>query len=104
MKKGFIALIAIGIGVSGCGIVSAPPPWQDGHVMLAGDAEGIRSFFDGANGLVSNARTQDPMCNSAHWQLRGHQETERTKRGCTNCGGFLRKLFGTSQPKEVEGS
>src|SRR4051794_40554818 len=98
----FVALAVLAIATSGCGVISAPSPWQDGHVMLAGDAEGVRAFFDGANGLVANAKTQDPMGNSAHWQLRAHQETEKTKRACQNCG-FLQKLTGGTQ-NEGQGS
>lgn len=98
MKRLFVGFLLV-ITASGCGLNYAPAPWQEGSVVLAGDAEGVRAFFDGANGLVSNAKTTDPLGNSAHWQMRAHQETERTKRGCRNCG-FIQKLRGETTNTE----
>ncbi len=95
MTKLLIATIGA-LALTGCvlpgGVIG------DGFTM-AGTPEGLKAYFDGTNGLVTNARTQDPEGNSAHWQARAVQEQEITKRKCSNCG-FLGKLFSKEAPRQ----
>jgi hypothetical protein len=74
-----IALVLITVLSSGC-MSFIPSPFQRGNVVLAGDADGVESLMDGLNGFVANGHTQDPMSNSAHWEHRKNQETQRTRR------------------------
>jgi hypothetical protein len=87
MTRIIIGLVAVA-ALSGCAIGGVT---GDGFTM-SGSAEGIRSYFDGMNGIVTNTKTTDPEGNSAHWEMRAVQEQEQTKRKCSNCG-FLGKLF-----------
>lgn len=86
MKKTILILMIM--ACSGCAIGGAA---GDGFTM-SGSSEGLRAYFDGMNGIVTNTKTTDPSGNSAHWQMRAVQEQEQTKRKCSNCG-FLGKLF-----------
>jgi hypothetical protein len=95
MTKVIVALIGV-TALTGCGMAFGGAT-GDGFTM-SGTAEGLRAFYDGNNGLITNARTQDPEGNSAHWQMRAVQEQEQTKRKCANCG-FLGKLFSKEQPQ-----
>lgn len=63
-------------------------------VAIAGSPEGIRAFFDGANGLVAAGKTEDPKGDSAFWHHRHAQEQQITRRG-----GFLGKLLGNNEAK-----
>lgn len=83
-----IAIALIATTMTGC-MSFTPNPFQDGNVVLAGDAEGVRSLMDGLNGLVANGKTTDPLGDSAHWQHRKQQESQRTARI-----GFFNKLKG----------
>ena len=96
MTKLLIGLIGIA-ALSGCGMAFGGAT-GDGFTM-SGTAEGLRAFYDGNNGLITNSRTQDPEGNSAHWQMRAVQEQEQTKRKCSNCG-FLGKLFSKEAPMQ----
>jgi hypothetical protein len=95
MKKVILAVL-IATSSTGC-LGFTPSPFQRGNVVLAGDADGIESLMDGLNGFVANGATQDPMGNSAHWEHRKHQEAQRTRRSCSNCG-FFNKLTGSQSP------
>jgi len=66
-------LFTLTILTSGCGIMG------DG-VVLYGTPEGIRSFYDGQNALITNAKTQLRDGNSAAWRHRQAQEREVTDR------------------------
>ncbi len=94
MKKITIGLVAVA-ALSGCAIGGVA---GDGFQM-AGTAEGMRAYFDGLNGIVTNTKTTDPEGDSAHWQMRAVQEQEQTKRKCSNCG-FLGKLFSKEAPRQ----
>lgn len=83
MRKVIVAVFLMSL--TGC-MSFTPSPFQRGSVVLAGDAEGVESLMDGINGLVANGATQDPLGNSAHWEHRRHQEDQRTRRACANCG------------------
>jgi hypothetical protein len=74
-----IAIALIATTMTGC-MSYTPNPFQDGNVVLAGDAEGVRSLMDGLNGLVANGKTQDALGDSAHWQHRKQQEQQKTNR------------------------
>ena len=63
---------AIVVVMTGCTSFSANRMFQDsnqGFVMLAGDAEGIRAYNDGLVGHITEARN-DPKVKSAYWQSR----------------------------------
>jgi hypothetical protein len=99
-----VTLGSVAIGSTGCGVML---PSSDSFVMY-GTESSLRAYHDSLNGLISNSRTTDPLGDSAYWQARKEQETEKTKRGCNNCG-FFNKLMGGAQkferePKEVAGS
>ena len=94
MTKTLIALIGVA-ALTGCSIGGVA---GDGFQM-AGSPEGMRAYFDGINGIVSNTKTTDPEGRSAHWEMRAVQEQEATKRKCSNCG-FLGKLFSKEQPQK----
>lgn len=79
--------------LSGC-LAFAPSPFQNGSVVLAGDAEGVESLMDGLNGLVANGHTQDSIGDSAHWKHRANQEMQRTRRL-----GVFQKLTGMEAAK-----
>ena len=89
--KRLVAVAVLG-AVSGCGVISLPSPMDDGHIIVSGDAAGMRAFGDSLSGLITNSKTQDPNGDSAYWQFRAHSETESTKRACKNCKGLWQKL------------
>lgn len=91
--KMIIATIGV-LALTGCAIGGVA---GDGFTM-SGSAEGVRAYFDGMNGIVTNTKTTDPEGNSAHWQMRAVQEQESTKRKCSSCG-FLGKLFAKEPAK-----
>lgn len=90
-----VALLMASCPLYGC-MAFVPSPMQRGSIVLAGDADGVESFLDGLNGLVASGNTQDPTGDNAHWQHRKHQEEQRTRRHCKNCG-FVQKLTGTDK-------
>lgn len=47
-----------------------------GFVMLAGDAEGIRAYNDGLNGLITNTKAS-PDIRSSYWQNRDEEVSVR---------------------------
>lgn len=96
MTRIIVALIAV-TALTGCGLATGGVV-GDGFTM-SGTAEGVRAYFDGMNGIVTNTKTTDPEGNSAHWQMRAVQEQEQTKRKCSNCG-FLGKLFSKEAPRQ----
>ena len=86
MKQiGFALLLISSVASSGCGVLL---PSSDTFVMI-GNEESIRAYHDGINGVISNAKTQDPMGNSAYWDSRQAQERQRNQRS-----GFWQKLTG----------
>lgn len=85
-RKILLALLTLGSGaISGCGVLL---PSSDTFVMI-GNEEAIRAYHDSVNGLVTNAKTQDPSGNSAYWEARHEQEQLRTQRV-----GFWQKITG----------
>lgn len=98
---GFVAS-AILAGVvavcSGCAVTS---PTGEGHVAISGDARGIKAFYDGMNGMITNGKAS-PDQDTAHWQMRKLQEKEETKR--KYAPSFLDKLFGNDKavPQDTE--
>ena len=70
MKRKLCLIIPITAALTGC--TSHMRMFEDsdnGYVMLTGDAEGIRAYNDGLNGLITNARG-NPDIKSAYWQNR----------------------------------
>ena len=94
MKK--ILFAALIVAQTGCGVIFP-------DVMIAGSAEGYRAYADGNSALITNAKTTDPLGDSASWQHRKEQEKEITKRRCTNCGFFQKLTGGSTQPAKQEG-
>ncbi len=92
--KTLIATISI-LALTGCAVGGVT---GDGFTM-SGSSEGIRAYFDGMNGIVTNTKTTDPEGRSAHWEMRAVQEQEATKRKCSNCG-FLGKLMGRGEAQK----
>lgn len=90
--KQFI-FVAILIAQSGCGLLLP-------EVMIAGTADGYRAYADGNSALITNAKTTDPLGDSAAWQHRKEQEKEITKRRCHNCGFFNKLTSASTQPKQ----
>lgn len=82
------ALLTLGSGATGCGVLL---PSSDTFVMI-GNEEAIRAYHDSVNGLVTNAKTQDPSGNSAYWEARHEQEQLRGTRV-----GFWQKLTSGSE-------
>jgi hypothetical protein len=78
-----VLLLTLGSGATGCGVLL---PSSDTFVMI-GNEEAIRAYHDSVNGLVTNAKTQDPTGNSAYWEARHEQEQARVQRV-----GFWQKL------------
>lgn len=99
-KRASIAVLFATCPMYGCALYTTNPA-EEGSVIVAGSSEGVRSLFDGLNGLVTNAKTTDPVGQSAYWTGRAYQEEQKTKRICRHCG-FLQKL--TAPPTEVQGS
>jgi hypothetical protein len=87
MKK--IIFAALIVAQTGCGILFP-------DILVAGSAEGYNALADGANAMITNTKSTDPMGDSAAWQHRKQQEQEITKRKCAKCG-FFGKLIGTSE-------
>jgi hypothetical protein len=94
MKR--IILAALLVAQTGCGLLLP-------EVLVAGTAEGYRAYADGNSALITNAKTTDPLGDSASWQHRKQQEQEITKRRCTNCGFFQKLTGGSTQPAKEEG-
>lgn len=75
-----LAAIAAGSVMSSCTGVGASNMFSSserGFVMLAGDAEGIRAYNDGLNGIISNTKASRDV-KSSYWQNRD-KETEVRK-------------------------
>lgn len=64
-------------------------------VFIAGSPEGIKSYMDGMNGLVSNGKAT-PNTDTPHWRTRRAQEHETTNRAMAP--SILDHLFGSSTP------
>lgn len=60
-----------------------------GFVMLAGDAEGIRAYNDGVNGIISNTKASKDV-KSSYWQNRDNETMVRTFRTPYYRGDHLR--------------
>lgn len=76
---------------SGCGALSLPSPAQEGTIMLAADAKGMKAFGDTLNGLVTNGKAS-PDQDTAHWIARKAEMDNETKRA--QVPGFWQKLIG----------
>lgn len=93
MKK----VILIALLCSGCGIVYTPNPLQKGHILVAGDAEGMRAFSDMNTGLVAEGKTPGNM-KSSYFQHRDLSEQEQTRRALAP--SFLQGLFASPAPAQ----
>lgn len=81
----------IAMYTTGCGgVIAAPSPLDEGHILLSADERGMRAFGDMVVGVQNEARTPADM-KSSHYQLREAAEAERTKRELAP--GFLSRLF-----------
>ena len=70
------AALAALLASSGCSGVMSHRMFEDsdtGFVLLTGDAEGIRAYNQGLNGLITNTKAS-PDIKSSYWQVR-EQET-----------------------------
>lgn len=79
MKTYCIALAFIAVVTQGCTGITANRMFESsdsGFVMLAGDAEGIRAYNDGLNGLVTNTKSS-PDIKSSYWQNRDSETQVR---------------------------
>lgn len=66
--------------LTGCsGVMATNAALEDDHVLVYGSSEGIRSFFDGANGLITNGKASADTQDTPYYQLR--RETIRAKFG-----------------------
>lgn len=85
MKRVLFAVVVVTIGsvAAGCGVVL---PSSDPFIMY-GTEESLRAYHDSLNGLIVNAKTQDPNGNSAYWDTRQAQT-----RAEQNHRGFWQKL------------
>lgn len=92
MKK----VILIALLASGCGVIYTPNPLQKGHILVAGDAEGMRAFSDMSTGLVNEGKTPGNL-KSSYFQHRDLTETETTRRALAP--SFLQGLF-AAPPQE----
>lgn len=90
MKRIIIAvtLLTLGSAATGCGVVL---PSSDPFIMY-GTEESLRAYHDSLNGLIVNAKTQDPSGNSAYWDTRQAQV-----RSEGNYRGFWQKLTSGSE-------
>lgn len=79
--KAAMAVVA-SAGLTGCTTFGASNMFSDsdrGFVMIAGDAEGIRAYNDGINGIISNTRVSKDT-KSPYWQNREVETEVRTFR------------------------
>jgi hypothetical protein len=83
MGKVIVLLLLIG-SLSGCGLTG------EGHILVAGDAQGMRSFGDALNGLVTNGKASADQ-DTAHWIARKSEDVQLTTRAGQ---GFWQKLVG----------
>ena len=89
MKTKILMLASVVLVASGCssfGVHRMFDNNENGFVMLAGDAEGIRSYNDGLNGLVTNTKT-DGSIKSSYWQNREKETSVRALRFQVNKRG-----------------
>lgn len=84
-------LTCTAVYLSGCGVVSLPSPMQRGHILVSGDAEGMRAFGDTINGLVSEGKASADI-KGAYWQHREATEAQETARAMRP--SILENLFG----------
>lgn len=68
-----VSIIALCSACTGFGANQMFTDSDAGFVMLAGDAEGIRAYNDGINGVITNTKSS-PDVKSSYWQNRD-QET-----------------------------
>ena len=95
MRVGLIVSLGLRAGiaslVSGCGAYSMPSPTQDGHIMIAADAKGMKAFGDVFNGAITNGKAS-PDQDTAHWQ---HRKAEvQADVAVAQAPGFWQKLVG----------
>ena len=95
MRVGLIVSLGLWLGIasvmSGCGMVNLPSPTQEGNIVIAGDAKGMRAFGDVMNGMITNGKAS-PDQDTAHWQHRKNEVNNETVRAQTP--GFWQKLVG----------
>ena len=96
MKVGLVlsSLLWLGIGyaLSGCSL------GQQGHVVLAADAQGMRAFADALNGMIAQGKAR-PGATGAYFAHRNIREGEETRRAIAP--GFLAGLFRRANNEEV---
>ena len=71
-----------------------------GFVMLAGDAEGIRAYNDGVNGIITNTKSSKDV-KSSYWQNRDNETMVRTFRTPYYRGDHMRFRSYSQQQRAV---
>ena len=82
LRKKALAAISASSTLTGCTTFGANQMFGDsdrGFVMLAGDAEGIRAYNDGINGVITNTKSS-PDVKSSYWQNRDKEVKVRVFR------------------------
>lgn len=101
MRLAKTLLVTLGsVAISACGVVL---PSSDSFVMY-GTEESLRAYHDSLNGLIANSKTQDPRGDSAYWDARKQQESEKTRRKCSGCGLWNKITGGERYDKPAMGS
>lgn len=88
----FLLWLGIGYALSGCSL------GQQGHVVLAADAQGMRAFGDALNGMIAQGKAR-PGATGAYFAHRNMREGEETRRAAAP--GFLAGLFKRVSTEEV---
>ena len=82
LRNRCLACIIAASTMTGCTTFGANQMFGDsdrGFVMLAGDAEGIRAYNDGINGVITNTKAS-PDVKSSYWQNRDRETKVRVFR------------------------
>ena len=80
--KTLAAAIVASLTATGCTSFGASQMFSDsdeGFVMVAGNAEGIRAYNDGLIGIITDTKSS-PDVKSAYWQNREAETSVRTMR------------------------
>lgn len=88
MRKLLLATCCLTL--TNCGMATTSP-LRKGSIAISADAEGMRSFGDTLNALITNGK-QSPDSKSAAWEVREAQEKELTTRET-----FVDNLFGETK-------
>lgn len=63
-------LVAIAMASQGCGVAS----YGGDGITITGSPEGIRSYHDGLNGIITNGKASPDAQDTPYYQLRRTQE------------------------------